>query len=139
VTRRNLDVVRVLKVLLSRRWLQWHALGLIVIAAFVLLGRWQWHSAMSSDGTLQNLFYAFNWWVFAVLVVYAWAKTLRDELAAMDVEDPEQPGVRVPAPIALPALYRKPRPQGLDAPIEDDPELVAYNAYLAQLNERSDH
>ena len=49
------------------------------------------------------------------------------------------PGQPAPAPVALPALYRKQRPAELDAPIEDDPELVAYNAYLAQLNERSNN
>jgi hypothetical protein len=39
--------------------------------------------------------------------------------------------------VTLPALYARPRPAELDEPIEADPELAAYNAYLAQLNERS--
>ena len=126
--------MRVVKLLLSRRWLTWHALALLAIALFVFLGKWQWNRAMASDGTLQNLFYAFNWWVFAALVVYGWTKTLREDLGGLS-EDPAEESR--PAPVALPALYAKPRPVDLDDPIEDDPELVAYNAYLAELHQRS--
>jgi DNA-binding transcriptional regulator of glucitol operon len=125
--------VRALKLLVSRRWLTWHALALLAIALFVFLGKWQWNRAMASDGTLQNLFYAFNWWIFAGLVVYGWTKTLREDLAELATPADET----APPPIALPALYRKPRPAELDQPIEDDPELAAYNAYLAELNARS--
>jgi DNA-binding transcriptional regulator of glucitol operon len=126
--------VRVVKLLLSRRWLTWHVLALLAIALFVFLGRWQWNRAMASDGTLQNLFYAFNWWIFAALVVYGWGKTLREDLQGLQA-GPEAEGQ--PAPVTLPALYARPRPAELDEPIEADPELAAYNAYLAQLNERS--
>jgi DNA-binding transcriptional regulator of glucitol operon len=128
--------VRVVKLLLSRRWLTWHALALLAIALFVFLGKWQWNRAMASDGTLQNLFYAFNWWIFAALVVYGWGKTLREDLQGLTGDLPD---LRRPAPVALPALYAKPRPADLDEPIEADPELAAYNAYLAELNQRSSH
>jgi DNA-binding transcriptional regulator of glucitol operon len=126
----------VAKLLVSRRWLVWHALALLAIAAFVFLGKWQWNRAMASDGTLQNLFYAFNWWIFAALVCYGWGKTLREDLQGLTEDRPAQGR---PAPVALPALYAKPRPAGLDDPIQDDPELAAYNAYLAQLHQRSTH
>jgi DNA-binding transcriptional regulator of glucitol operon len=126
--------VRVVKLLVSRRWLVWHALALLAIALFVFLGKWQWNRAMAADGTLQNLFYAFNWWIFAALVVYGWGKTLREDLQGLTQEPPSEDR---PAPVALPALYAKPRPAGLDDPVEADPELVAYNAYLAELNQRS--
>ncbi|MDX6257722.1 MAG: hypothetical protein QOJ11_4056 [Frankiales bacterium] len=126
--------MRVVKLLLSRRWLTWHALALLAVALFVFLGRWQWNRAMASDGTLQNLFYAFNWWIFAALVVYGWGKTLHEDLQGLDADHSDEPA---PRPVALPALYAKPRPAELDQPIEADPELAAYNAYLAQLNERS--
>jgi DNA-binding transcriptional regulator of glucitol operon len=127
--------VRALKVLLTPRWLGYTLLAVLAIALFIFLGRWQWHSAMSASGTLQNLFYAFNWWLFAVLVVYGYGKTLHEDVTdAVAERDPE---VRPERVVPLPALYRKPRPADLDAPLEDDPELAAYNAYLAQLNERS--
>ena len=123
---------------MSRRWLMWHALALLAIALFVFLGKWQWNRAMATEGTLQNLFYAFNWWIFAGLVVYGWAKTLREDLQDLHTA----PGgpveqAETATKLALPALYAKPRPADLDDPIEDDPELVAYNAYLAELNQRS--
>ena len=122
---------------MSRRWLMWHALALVAIALFVFLGKWQWNRAMASDGTLQNLFYAFNWWIFAVLVVYGWGKTLHEDL--VDLREGRGPVERAEAAaqVALPALYARPRPADLDDPIEDDPELAAYNAYLAELNQRS--
>jgi DNA-binding transcriptional regulator of glucitol operon len=113
----------------------WHALALLAIALFVFLGKWQWNRAMAADGTLQNLFYAFNWWIFAGLVVYGWGKTLREDLEELAEGPVEQ--AEAAARIALPALYAKPRPAGLDDPVEDDPELAAYNAYLAELNQRS--
>ena len=128
--------MRALKVLLTLRWLGYTALAALAIALFVFLGRWQWHSAMSANGTLQNLFYAFNWWIFAALVVYGYGKSLHEDVTDAIVDE-QEPEVRAERTVALPALYRKPRPADLDAPLEDDPELAAYNAYLAQLNERS--
>ena len=125
-----------LRLLVSRRWLLWHALALLAIALFVFLGKWQWNRAMASDGTLQNLFYAFNWWIFAGLVVYGWGKTLREDLQELHQGPVEQ--AEAATKVALPALYAKPRPADLDDPIEDDPELAAYNAYLAELNQRSE-
>jgi DNA-binding transcriptional regulator of glucitol operon len=122
--------------LVSRRWLMWHALALLAIALFVFLGKWQWNRAMAADGTLQNLFYAFNWWIFAVLVVYGWLKTLREDLEELRQGPVEQ--AEAATKVSLPALYAKPRPAGLDDPIDDDPELAAYNAYLAELNQRSE-
>ena len=127
--------MRTLKVLLTPRWLGYTLLAALAIALFVFLGRWQWHSAMSANGTLQNLFYAFNWWLFAVLVGYGFGKTLHEDVT--DVIADRDPEVRAERSVALPALYRRPRPADLDAPLDDDPELAAYNAYLAQLNERS--
>jgi DNA-binding transcriptional regulator of glucitol operon len=128
--------VPVFKVLLSRRWLTFGFGAVLAIALFIFLGKWQWDTAMSSGGTLQNLFYAFNWWLFAVLVVYGCAKTLREDLQGLGT-DKDDEGAPAAAPIALPALYRKPRPAELDEPIENDPELAAYNAYLAELHNRS--
>ncbi len=128
--------MRVAKLLLSRRWLLWHFLAALAIGLFVVLGLWQWHRAMAKDGTLQNLFYAFNWWVFAALVVYGWAVTLRQDLRGLDAP---APAPDAPVAVTLPALFARPRPADLDEPLEADPELAAYNAYLTQLNQRPAH
>ena len=72
--------MRVLKVLLTRRWLGYTLLAAAAIALFVFLGKWQWNRSQAADGTLQNLFYAFNWWIFAALVVYGYGKTLHEDL-----------------------------------------------------------
>ena len=129
--------MRTLKVLLTLRWLGYTLLAVLAIALFVFLGKWQWNSSQSRDGTLQNLFYAFNWWLFACLVVYGYGKTLHEDITdAVAVRPGDAPVAPTPA---LPALYRKPRSLDLDDPVEDDPELAAYNAYLAELNNRLDH
>ena len=128
--------MRVLKVVLTLRWLGYTLLAVAAIALFVFLGKWQWNRSQASDGTIQNLFYAFNWWLFACLVVYGFGKTLHEDIT--DAVAPERNDEIAPRP-TLPALYRKPRPVELDEPAEDDPELAAYNAYLARLNNRTDH
>ena len=91
----------------------------------------------ASDGTLQNLFYAFNWWIFAGLVVYGWGKTLREDLPGPTPRTGGDTGNRRRRPYrCLRSTANSVRPSWT-CPIEDDPELVAYNAYLARLNERS--
>jgi DNA-binding transcriptional regulator of glucitol operon len=129
--------VRALKVLLSLRWLGYTLLAAAAIALFVFLGKWQWNRSQAPDGTLQNLFYAFNWWIFAALVVYGYGKTLSEDISESAPRKPGEEQVAVRP--TLPALYRKPRAVDLDEPLEHDPELAAYNAYLAELNNRSDH
>ncbi len=54
-------------------------LALVLIAALILLGRWQWDVSESSRGGLQNLLYAFQWWAMAAMVVYGWWRLLRDD------------------------------------------------------------
>ena len=100
------------------------------VVGLVLLGRWQWHRAHESDGTMQNVLYAVQWVFFAGFVVFLWWKLLREELhpataraarAARQVHQAEPAGSG-----AAPAL-----------PEEQDDELIAYNRYLAELATRS--
>ena len=64
------------------RWLPRHVLALVLIAALILLGRWQWDVSESQRGGLQNLLYAFQWWAMAAMVVYGWWRLLRDDATA---------------------------------------------------------
>jgi hypothetical protein len=128
------------------RWLPRHVLALVLIAALILLGRWQWDVSESPRGGLQNLLYAFQWWAMAGMVVYGWWRLLRDDAYG-------RPAARV-APVqsalALAGEAEWDFPQfgepdafaSLTAQTADDrdpdPELAEYNDYLTRLNARSE-
>jgi DNA-binding transcriptional regulator of glucitol operon len=144
------------RVLLSPAWLGRHLLGLVLIGAFAFLGRWQWNRAMSDTGSIQNLLYAIEWWVFAALVVAGWVQLVRDELrgtgrSLLRRAEPGEPSSGLPA-FADPSTTTRPNPDHRDvadslparaagaateepADREEDEELAAYNAYLAWLAE----
>jgi hypothetical protein len=95
------------------------------------LGDWQLRRALAGNGL--SWAYTFEWPLFAGFAVVFWARTIRDEfrirrngeivpgVAGSDV-DAGLPSIRVPS-LAAEADNG-----------EDDPELAAYNAYLAKLN-----
>jgi hypothetical protein len=127
------------------RWLPRHVLALVLIAALILLGRWQWDVSESQRGGLQNLLYAFQWWAMAGMVVYGWWRLLRDDAygrpaaglttahrvmtaddSSWDIFDITTPGTDAFASL---------KAQTADDP---DPELADYNDYLSRLNARSE-
>ena len=112
--------------LLSAKWIALHVLVLALAAGMVLLSRWQygWGEAHNS---LQNYSYAAEWLLFAGFTVIAYAKLARDEVRGYSPkQEPLPAGLRVvPRPVATPVSD------------EEDPELAAYNRYLAELHERS--
>lgn len=112
----------------GRRW-GGHVLVGVCCLAFVWLGRWQWNRAQSPTGDWQNLGYALQWPLFAVVLLAAWARFLWLEQRRLEQSRGAQPD---PAP-APP----RPRPPAQPPHREDDPddELAAYNAYLARLAE----
>jgi hypothetical protein len=117
--------------LLTPKWLAWHAFTVLAVLGMLWLGSWQFGRAES--GNALSWAYTFEWPVFAVFGLVFWAKTIRDEL-----KPPADPGeaedVGLPSG-AAPAG----RAGGQDRPgadDDDDPELAAYNAYLARLNEQ---
>ena len=77
---------RPLTTLLHPRWLALHALVAALSVAMVLLGRWQLHVSEGKGFSIQNLFYAFQWWVFTAFLLLFWFRVLRDH-------------VRPPAPV----------------------------------------
>ncbi len=128
--------------LLSPRWLTWHAFTFICAAGMVLLGAWQFHRA--EGGNALSWGYTFEWPIFALFVVVFWGKTILDEgrhpggRAARTADahggaaDKQEDDASEDDDLALPGIgYRR-----TDDEAADDPELAAYNAYLARLNNK---
>ena len=113
---------------LTVRWLGWHALLLVSLAALGRIGWWQWQTAQREDDW-QNYGYAVQWWLFAGFAVFLWVKLVLDEL------DPGRVREREPS-APLPQPDRRPTAQ---AAVEDDEdeELAAYNRHLARLAEQA--
>jgi len=110
--------------LLTPAWILRHVVALVLVLAFLGLGWWQYTRA--TGGNALSWGYAFQWPLFAAFVVFLWWREVR--LAT-----------RAPAPEAEPApveqeIGRPIRVPARSAPAADDPELAAYNDYLAWLN-----
>jgi DNA-binding transcriptional regulator of glucitol operon len=118
------------QVWLSRRALKLHAVILIVVPAFMALCLWQIHRALG--GNTLSWAYVFEWPLFACYAVYMWWRFVHE--AAEDTPPHAAAGgpPDTPAAAAAGASLQAAR---RDAP-EEDAELAAYNAYLAQLAER---
>ena len=104
---------------------------------FVRLGRWQWDRAQSPTGGWQNLGYALQWPLFAVVLVAAWLRFLWLEQhgvtpARSMIEPDPEPDLAPPVP-----RYRtQPPDRSPNGESDTDDELATYNAYLARLAEQ---
>lgn len=108
---------------LLRPWyLVMHAVVLLLFVATLQLGWWQWERSAARGWDAQNMSYAFQWPVYGVMGLWFYMKMMRMELD----RDPDagEPGSSL-------VLYR---PARIDT--TGDPDLAAYNAYLAGLNEQ---
>lgn len=121
-------------------WLGLHVLALALITSFLGFGWWQFQRAM--EGNDRSWGYTFEWPLFAVFVVFMWGKMIYDEL------HPEN-GRAVPG---KPFAAVSEAPDSPDAAAMDDaeavmsreeviardeaadPQVAAYNRYLARLN-----
>jgi DNA-binding transcriptional regulator of glucitol operon len=115
--------------LVSPRWLGWHALAIVLICGMLALGYWQYRRAMA--GNALSWAYTFEWPLFAIFGVVFWAKTIRDEFNPPDTDEaPDRADLAVGPPAGdargKEVVVREP----------DDPDLAAYNAYLARLHEQ---
>ena len=122
--------------LITPRWLAWHAFAVLAAWGMLWLGDWQFHRA--EGGNALSWAYTFEWPVFTIFGVVFWAKTIVDEwrtpggaaggAAALTARLPHPAGeAQLPAAAHTPATTD---------PFDDteDPELAAYNAYLAGLS-----
>jgi hypothetical protein len=103
----------------------WVLVHLVVIALFVMtffLGSWQLDKAENGGGPV-NWSYALQWPLYGFMGLWFYLRMLRDEVNRDP--DADEPGSAV-------VLYQRPR---IDT--TGDPELAAYNAYLAELNEKA--
>jgi hypothetical protein len=110
------------------RWIGGLLFCLTAASVCGFLGHWQWDVAQ--HGTLQNSAYAFNWWLFAALFVGFWFKALRDTARrdrALTVSPSPLPVPKNRAP--APTLPRPPLPSA-----QEDPDVAAWNQWLAELN-----
>ena len=110
-----------LRILLSPRWLVRHVLLVGAIMTCLGFGQWQLGRALERHSIL-NWSYTVEWGLFGAFAVLCWGWFLRDELRGDPVHEAAQPAARVFLPFATPVTD------------EEDPELAAYNRYLADLN-----
>ena len=124
--------------LLSPRWLTWHAFTVLSAGGMLWLGYWQFHRA--ETGNALSWGYTFEWPVFAIFVVVFWGKTIVDEgrhpggRAARQAEA-LRAGHADDEDLALPGAAHTAVETYDDA--ADDPDLAAYNAYLARLDRKT--
>jgi len=133
--------------LITPRWLGWHAFAVVATIGMLWLGDWQFHRAES--GNALSWAYTFEWPIFAVFGVVFWVKTIRDEFKP-HTDPGDAPEVELPAGAGASGAVGAARDANGGAGVgasgpgarvaeeedEDDPELAAYNAYLARLNEQ---
>lgn len=112
-----------LRLLVAPRWLVRHVLLAAGLALCWFAGRWQLHRAITRHSIL-NWSYTVEWTLFAVFAALSWGWFLRDELRG-----PSDQPVQQPPPVYL--------PQAQPVSDDEDPELAAYNRYLAGLHEQT--
>jgi hypothetical protein len=130
--------------LITPRWLAWHAFAVFAAWGMLWLGDWQFRRA--EGGNALSWAYTFEWPIFTIFGVIFWAKTIIDEFrtpggsasnrAAMAGAAAEGLSAGLPEPGGDSLPVRAHTAVGLDQEADDDPELAAYNAYLAKLHTR---
>lgn len=124
---------------LTKKAIWLHVFMVVVATTCLALGWWQ--LKRGEAGNMRSYAYALEWPFFAGAAVYMWFRTLRE-----DAELLKNPAARAgaagvtPAPDTedLPELQNPARQAALARVADDepDPELDAYNAYLASLNQQ---
>jgi hypothetical protein len=118
--------------LIQPRWLGWHLLMVVSFWGMLWLGDWQLHRALSGNGL--SWAYTFEWPLFAGFAVVFWAKTIKDEFRIKRGEVPASGSASDLDADDLPVAVRVVQASSASRDDDEDPELSAYNAYLARLN-----
>lgn len=110
-------------------WIARHVLALVLTGGCLAMGWWQ--ITRAAGGNALSYGYMFQWPVFAGFVVFLWWREVqlarrRDSPAPAPTEPERLPGA--PVTPGRPVRVAVARPGA-----EDDPELAAYNDYLAWL------
>ena len=108
--------------LLTPRWILLHLLVAVLFVSTFFLSHWQLTKAEAGGGAI-NWSYAAQWPLYGFMGLWFYIRMVRIELHRDPDED--EPGAGL-------VLYQRPR---IDT--TGDPELAAYNAYLAELNEKA--
>ena len=122
--------------MISPPWLAWHAFAVVAFWGMFWLGDWQLRRALS--GNALSWAYTFEWPIFALMGAVFWAKTIRDEIRIRSGQvtrggaEPDLPGGAA-GPDGTTMAGSTSREIELY-----DPELAAYNAYLARLNRQAE-
>jgi DNA-binding transcriptional regulator of glucitol operon len=107
-------------------WLGLHVLAIVLTTVFLGFGWWQLQRAEA--GNMRSWGYTFEWPLFAVFVIVMWIKMMYDEVHSDD-EEGEAADETTSESAAATVVATQDAQNG-----EDDPELAAYNRYLARLN-----
>jgi DNA-binding transcriptional regulator of glucitol operon len=125
---------------LSPRAVRLHATLVVVVGGCIALGWWQLSRALSGNGL--SWVYTFEWPFFAAYATYMWWKLLHEPLSETRAPEAEASRERRDAQrlLAEQPLLERPREErvqevGFDPYDETDPELAAYNRYLASLHQ----
>ncbi|WP_430783027.1 hypothetical protein [Actinoplanes sp. G11-F43] len=126
-----------MKGLWTPSWMARHLLAIVMTATCLALGWWQFSRA--ADGNSVSYGYMFQWPVFGGFVVFIWVREMqlaRRKAAGEPLTEPE-PAPRTASTPGAPVTLGRPvrvavTPAGDGGP---DPELDAYNDYLAWLTE----
>jgi hypothetical protein len=121
--------------LIKPRWLAWHAFAVVAFIGMLWLGDWQFHRAIG--GNALSWAYTFEWPIFAVLGGIFWVKTILDEWRGPDYISKKKAAAAAKSGSAAAAMSlpgSQPGGANPGSADEEDPELAAYNAYLAKLH-----
>jgi hypothetical protein len=120
-----------MKGLWTPAWIARHVLALVLVAGCLGLGWWQFRRA--TGGNALSWGYTFEWPVFAGFFAFLWFREVQlarrgGKGAPEPSPEPEEEAAGGPVTIGRPVRVAVPA-----ARADDDPELGAYNDYLAWL------
>ncbi|HET6484452.1 MAG TPA: hypothetical protein VFG35_31035 [Actinoplanes sp.] len=122
-----------MKGLWTPAWIARHVLALVLAAGCLGLGWWQYSRAL--EGNSISWGYMFEWPVFAAFVIFLWFREVqlfRKKGQPPDAPPPEREEKEFPGTAVI--VGRPVRVAMRSTSAGDDPELTAYNDYLAWLN-----